>query len=88
MLPQGSTIKRIPLKERPTAMFRHKDGRIVRLPADTYSLAYYLKKGLVLVDENAGEEPKAINEPAPVEKESKPPKKRGRPRKSKKRRKA
>jgi len=56
-----------PQKIRPFATYKHKDGRVVHLPADPYSLNHYLKKGLVLVN--------------PVETNDKPPKKRGRPRK-------
>jgi hypothetical protein len=63
---KGYGIEMLPdLKKRPMLTFKHKDGRIVTLPADPYSLNYYLSKGLVLV-------------PPPPDK---PKKKRGRPRK-------
>ena len=39
------------LKQCPHAFYRHKDGRVVRLPADAYSLNHYLQKGLVIVEE-------------------------------------
>lgn len=48
---RGFAIEELPnLAHAPYATFRHKDGRIVRLPADPYSLNHYLAKGLVLVD--------------------------------------
>jgi len=44
------SIEELPnLKVRPYSFYRHKDGRIVKLPSDAYSLSHYLKKGLVLV---------------------------------------
>jgi len=56
----GYSIEELPnLRSVPYAFYRHKDGRVVRLPADPYSLNHYLKKGLVIVSENdspAGEE--------------------------------
>jgi hypothetical protein len=49
---KGYQIEEIPVQERPYLFYKHKDGRIVRLPADPYSLKYYLSKGLVVVPEN------------------------------------
>jgi hypothetical protein len=64
---KGYKVERLSaVKKRPVAYFRHKDGRVVQLPADPYSLNYYLEKGLVLV-------------PPPPDK---PAQKRGRPRKT------
>lgn len=49
------------LAARPTAWFKHKDGRVVELPADSYCLNYYLTKGLVLVNNNSeNESPEAV----------------------------
>ena len=44
------------LKSREYLMYRHKDGRVVRLPADPYSLQHYLQKGLVVVKDEIPEE--------------------------------
>lgn len=61
LLISGYSIEEIPnLDRQPFAWYRHKDGRIVWLPADAYSLRHYLGKGLVLV-------PIKTNEQAPPE---------------------
>ena len=74
------------MKTRPYAFYRHLDGRVVRLPADPYSIKHYLQKGLVMVsgEESVLPEPELLfSEPeeVPIDK---PVKTR---RKSKKRRK-
>ena len=46
----GFVIVEVPAATIPKAWFKHKDGRIVELPADMRSLRYYQNKGLVLVN--------------------------------------
>lgn len=48
----------VPVVSMPKAWFRHKDGRVVELPADKRCLRYYLGKGLVLAEEPKEEAPK------------------------------
>ena len=49
---KGYSVEELPnLKTRAWALYRHKDGRVVRLPADPIALHYYQRKGLVLLDE-------------------------------------
>ncbi len=49
----GYSVEVLP-REKKTALYRHKDGRVVCLPSDAYSLRHYLSRGLVLY---TGEEP-------------------------------
>lgn len=44
------------LNTRNYSLYRHKDGRVVRLPSDPYSLKHYLQKGLVVVKDEIPEE--------------------------------
>ncbi len=43
----GYSIEVLPREDK-TALYRHKDGRVVRLPDNPYSRRHYLMKGLVL----------------------------------------
>lgn len=56
---KGYSIEILPIPPRSTALYKHKDGRIVRLPDDPYSRRHYLASGLVLYN---GKDP-ALSKP-------------------------
>jgi len=45
---RGYSVEILPSEEKPISLYKHKDGRVVKLPSDPRSLKYYLSKGLKL----------------------------------------
>ena len=82
----GYSVEELPpetLKDRQYAHYRHLDGRVVRLPADPYSLKHYTQKGLVVVTDELNDSVKADKVIGEVPKPVRKPRKKAR-RKSKK----